>query len=286
MKNLKFRLIPVLIVVAISALVSSCWKKFDASSYAPPLNINGYTSSSQIASSSLVARWGFNGDLKDSISGTTGVATGTSFANGLEGQALQGADNAYVISKVPAAIQGLHSFTVSFWVNTPQNTVGAEELLSIVNPQGFWSNLDVYFNGGSTTTSAVLDFHVFNNGTSGTGTDAWLTNYTVNNPFNAWVNITLTYDDTKSAFVPYYNGGALVGAPIVVSGFAPLNWAGVQNMTFGTFPFQATPSLTAGATAQSWAQFNTGQTDEVRFYNRVLTQTEISSLVALQHRGK
>ena len=274
----------IVMIALLSLGLSSCWKRFDASSYAPPLNINGYTSSSQIATSNLIAHWGFNGDLKDSVSGTAGVATSTTFNQGLIGQALQGADNAYVESAVPDAIQSLHSFTVSVWYNMPENTNGAVEILGIANPQGFWSNLDIFFDNGATATTGQLKVHFFNNGQSGTGTDAWFGAYTVNNPFGGWVNVTATYDDTKSAFVIYYNGSSI--ASTTVTGFAPLNWTGVQKMIFGTFPFQANPSLTAGATSQGWAASNTGKTDEVRFYNRVLTSTEVGSLVALQFRGK
>jgi hypothetical protein len=57
-------------------------------------------------------------------------------------------------------------------------------------------------------------------------------------------------------------------------------------MVFGTLQFQTTPSLTSNTGSQSWASYNTGQTDEVRIFNTVLTGTEISSLVALQRRGK
>jgi len=271
-------------VVLVGLALSSCFKKFDASSYAPPLNINGYTAASQIASSSLVAHWGFNGDLKDSISGTTAVSTGTSFATGLEGGAYQGANNAYAVSAVPTAIQNLHSFTISVWMNMPENTNGAVGLLSIANAQNFWSNFEIFFDNGATPTTGVLKVHTFNNGTSSTGEDAWMGGYTVNNPWNGWVNICVTYNDTNSSFVVYYNGSS-VGTS-TVAGFAPLNWSGVQQMVFGTLQFQTTPSLTSATTSQGWASYVTGKLDEVRVYNRVLTSTEVSSLVALQHRGK
>jgi len=264
--------------------LSSCYKKFDASSYAPPLNINGYTQASQIAPTNLVAHWGFNGDLKDSVSGTAATAVGTSFTTGLEGMALAGGTSAYALSAVPSAIQNLHSFSISTWVNMPASASGdVYDLVGIANSQNFWSNLDIFFDGGGTTTTDRLKIHVFNNGTSGTGVDAWLGDFTVNNPYG-WVNVTLTYDDTSSNFVVYYNGSSISNT--VVAGFAPLNWTGVQQMVFGTFPFMTTPSLTSGATSQSWATYLPGSLDEVRVYNKVLTSIEVSSLVALQHRGK
>ena len=264
--------------------LSSCWKQSLPSAYAPPLNISGYTSGDQIAASNLVARWTFDNTLKDSVSNTDGVNTGTTFSAGLKGQALQGAANAYVESAVPTAIQSLHSFTVSSWVYmSTSDSSAVYDLVGIANSGGFWSNLDIFFDGGGTATTDRLKIHVFNNGTSTTGTDAWLGDYTVNNPYG-WVNITLTYDDTASKFVVYFNGSSI--ATSTVTGFAPLNWGGVQNMVFGTFPFMTNPSLTSGATSQDWATYMPGKLDEVRFYNRVLTSTEVNALVSLQQRGK
>jgi hypothetical protein len=276
--------IHIITVLALGLVLSSCWKQDKASDYAPLLNINGYTASSQIASTNLISHWTFNGTLTDSLTNTTATADGTTFGPGLLGQALAGGTNAYATASVPAAIQSLHSFSVSSWVNmSSADSSAVYELVGIANPVGFWSNLDVFFDGGGTATTDRLKIHVFNNGLSGTGVDAWLGDYTVNNPYG-WVNVTLTYDDTSSTFVVYYNGASI--ANTVVAGFAPLNWAGVTDMIFGTFPFMATPSLTTGATPQSWATYLPGSLDEIRFYNRVLTSTEVTSLVALQHRGK
>jgi hypothetical protein len=271
--------------------LSSCVKKFDPASYAPALNINGYTSANQIAPTNLVARWGFNGDLKDSLASTTSAtATGTSFTPGLLGQALQGASNAYALSDVPAAVQNLHSFTFSVWVNMPENA-NAVGLMDIANDQsggpGFWGSMAIFFDYDANTTSAtqgVLKIHAFNVAGSPSGVDGWLGGYTVSNPWGGWVNVSVTYDDPSSTFVVYYNG-ASVGTS-KVAGFAPLNWTAAKKMVFGTLQFQTTPSLTANAGAQDWAGYQVGATDEVRVYNRALTGVEVSSLVALQRRGK
>jgi len=110
---------------AIVFTISSCQKGFDAKSYAPskPLpKIEGFSNSKDIAAGNLVAYWPFNNTLTDSVSATTGVATGTSFTTGLIGKGLQGAANGYVVSDVPAGVKNLHDFTVSLWVKMPQNT--------------------------------------------------------------------------------------------------------------------------------------------------------------------
>ena len=280
----KYSIVAIFLVVGLS----SCVKTFDPKTYAPPLNINGYTSSSQIATSNLVAHWTFNNTLADTLSGTTGVATGTSFTPGLEGNALQGANNGYVLTNTPAAVQNLHSFTASVWVKMPQNTTGAVGLMDIANNQtggaGFWGTLAIFFDNGGSASTGVLKMHAFNIAGSSTGIDAWMGGYTVNNPWNNWINVTVTYDDDASKFVLYYNGASIGTA--TVAGFAPLNWTAAKQMVFGTLQFQTTPSLTANTGAQGWASYNTGQTDEVRIYNKALTSIEVSSLVALQNRKK
>jgi hypothetical protein len=280
-----------LLVALLAGLgLSACKKDFNAKSYAPPLNVNGYTSSAEIATSSLIAHWSFNGNLSDSVSKTTGVGTSTSFATGLLGQGLQ--DNSgYVVSAVPAAIQNLHSFTFSVWVNSPLNT-GALGLVDIAHSQNFWGNLDIFFDNGGSATTGVLKVHVFNNSGSTSGSDAWEGGYTVSNPWNGWTNIAVTYNDSTSTVKVYYKG-SLIGTN-TATGFAPLNWTQATNMVFGTLQFETTPSLTSNVNNDpaspiyygGWGEDLNGVMDEVRVYNRVLTSTEISSLAALQLREK
>jgi len=266
--------------------LSSCVKKFDPKTYAPALNINGYTQSSQIASSNLVAYWSFNNTLADSVSGIKGVATNTSFTNGLPGfaQGLQGANNGYVVSDVPPNIQNLHSFSLSCWYNMPENTNGVVALVDIANSQNFWGNMDIFLENPPNATTGQLKVHLWNNGTSTSGSDAWEGDYTVNNAFNAWDNVAVTYNDTTSTVKVFYNG-QLVGTN-TQAGFAPLNWKGVKQMVFGTLQFQTNPSLTSAVQYPGFGSFLVGVLDDVRVYNRVLTTLEVNSLVGLQRRGK
>ena len=77
MKKIKSKLLAACtLLVVIGFFMSSCYKKFDAKSYAPPLNIGGFTSSKEIAPANLVGYWAFNGSLIDSVSGTSGTKRG------------------------------------------------------------------------------------------------------------------------------------------------------------------------------------------------------------------
>jgi len=273
--------------LAIIFTISGCQKSFDPKSYDPakPLpTFGGYSSSSQIETGNLVAYWPFNGNLKDSISGTAGVATGTSFTAGIAGQALKCATNAYVISAAPAAVKALHSFSLTVWYNNPENTNGLINPVDIVNNQYFWGNLDMFIENPPSATSGNLKVHLFDNGGSSTGTDLWAGDYTITNPFGTWCQLGVTYNDETSTAVVYFNG-APVGTA-TSTGFAPLNWSGVTQMVFGTVQFETNPSLTSATGSQPWANYLTGAMEHVRIYGTVLTAAEASALYNLEKLGR
>jgi len=287
MKTIKNTTVACLAGIITVFAVSSCQKSFNPKTYAPtkPLpTFGGYSNSKDIEPSSLVAYWPFSGNLKDSLSGTKGVATGTGFAAGVEGQGLQGANNGYVVSDVPAAVKSLHSFTISTWVNMPQNTTGAIGIFGIAHSQNFWGNMDIFFDNGSTATTGVLKVHLFDHSATAGGNDAWEGGYTVANPWNTWINVTVTYDDAASTVTVYYNG-AQAGVNNA-AGFAPLDWSAAQKMVFGTLQFQTTPSLTSATGSQGWAGYLTGVLDQVRVYDKVLSASQASALYNLEKLGR
>jgi hypothetical protein len=259
--------------------LSSCQKKYDPSTYAPPLNIGGYTSANEVAKESLIGKWSFDGNLLDSISNTAAVSTGTSFATGIKGQAMQGAKDAYVIADPSTAVKSMHSFTVMTWVNSPQNTDGIVGLIDLANTKEFWGNLTIFFENGGTATSGNLKIHVRNG-----AKEAWLGNYVITNPWNKWMHVAVSYDAASSTFIVYVNGAKL--ATQKVDGFGDINFTDVGKMVFGTVQFQTTPSLTTATTKQPWASYLTGQLDELRIYNKALSIDEIGAISKLEGRGK
>ena len=266
----------------ISMFFTSCYKSYDSKSFQPAFTVNGFTSSASIQSSNLVGYWAFDGSYIDSVSKTVGTGVNTSFTPGFVGNALQGANNGYVISAIPNALKGLGSFTIDFWVNTPQNTAETA-LISISDNANFWGALDIFYENGSTATSAPFKIHL-NDVTNSTG-DIWLTSWTLPTPWNSWQNIALTYDQSTSKFVLYQNG-TIIGSQTQVGAGAIAFPSTAGNLIFGTEPFQCSPSLgTAGGT-QGWSGYLIGAMDEIRIYNKALTQNELQSLIILQGKGK
>jgi concanavalin A-like lectin/glucanase superfamily protein len=273
--------------VVLSLALSSCYKEFNAKTYAPPKpppSFSGYTKSVDIEPAHLVAYWPFNGDLKDSISGTTGVSTGTSFSPGIKGQALKGAENAYVISDVPDAIKALHSFTMSVWYNNPENTNGLINPVDIVNGTYFWGAMDFFIENPPADTSANIKLHMYNTAVGSSGSDLWVGDFHISHPYGSWCQMVFTYNDNTGTAVVYFNGNSVGTA--TSSSFAPLNWTNATKMVFGTVQFETNPSLTNATGAQPWANYITGAMEHVRFYNEVLSAPQVSALYNLELQGR
>lgn len=259
--------------------LTSCQKNFDPSTYKPKLTINGYNYTRQVADTNLVAYWAFDGNTVDSVSKTQGTAVGTSYTLGVLKQALQGADKSYMVTAAPAAVQKLTSFTVTTWVHTPQNTNGQVGIIDVADTATMWGNLSIYFDNGGTTTSGNLKVHLNNNGTQGL-----FGSFKVTNPWDKWMNVAVSYDETSSTLKVYVNGSVLATA--VKANYGALHFQNASKIVFGTLQFQTIPSLTTAAGAQSTASYLMGQLDEARIYNRALSDIEVASIVKLENRGK
>lgn len=272
--------INILAVAVLCIGLVSCQKTFEPKSYAPPLNIGGYTSVKQVATANLVGYWSFDGNLVDSVSNSVGTAVNTSFTKGFKKQALQGALNGYVLATPGSAISGLQSFTSTLWINTPPPTTGIIGFLTLANTAAFWGNIEMFIENPSSNTNGRIRIHI----AQGT-LDKTFAVDNIQNLFDKWNNIAFSYDATTSKCTLYINGSSVSSG--VIAGLAgPLNFTKVGKLVFGCVQFQTDPSQTSATTSQSWASYLTGQLDEVRIYNKALTGAEIAAIVALQGKGK
>lgn len=280
MKTLKNKLTVALCAATVLG-VTSCYEKFDPESYAPAVTIGGYTSSDEISKANLVAHFPFDGNYTDVVSNTSGTNTGTTFANGLKGQAMKGAKNGYVLFDPTTSILGLKSFTLTYWVNSQSTTTagGIIGLVGLSQKNGFWGNIETFFENGGTTTDGIFKAHIQND-----KKDTWVTKEGIVNLYNSWTHIALSYNATSSTFAIYVNGSKT--ATSTVASFGDLKWSNPGKMVFGTVQFQTTPSLTTEAGTQDWASYLTGMLDEVRIYNVALPDSDLDALVKLESRGK
>lgn len=278
MKEFKVSIQTLLFLFILVSICTSCYKKFDPLSYAPPFTISGYSGASQIGASNLVGYWAFEGSYIDSVSNHLATGVGTSFVAGFKGQSLKGANNGYVIDDIQNTVKNLTSFTVCYWINTPQNTNGIVGTVNISRSDDFWGNLDMFYENGSSATSTVFKAHI-NNNTNG----QWAVT-TLSNPWNTWMHIALTYDQGSNTIRLYRNGAQI--ATNTIAGYGPIQFKNATKIVFGTVQFQTTPSLGTAGGKQDWASYLTGMMDEVRIYNKALTATELVALSILEGKGK
>lgn len=265
----------------------------------PPPVPGGFVNSSEVARANLVGYWAFNGSLIDSVTNVAAENHGATFAPGKKGDAYQGSSTAYATFVPGATLQGLKSYTISFWINSPVNT-GAIGIFTLARTDDFWGNLDIYQDNGGTGNKAVFKVHMFNSAVpwGGQFIDTKV-------DFNSWIHIAATYDAASSVFNIYQNGSAIgvnsAGNPAnkigptlngsdpsapPVTPYGNLSFVNATAIGFGAFQFQTDPPLTQAASAQSWATNFTGKLDEFRIYDRALTGQEVSALFQLEKQGR
>jgi len=311
-KNIYISMKLVIAVFTVGVLFTSCYKKYNAEDYAPMFVINGYSYVSEIAAANLIAYWGFDGNLKDSVSNTTAAGTNTSFATGYVGSALQGAANGYAVADISTQIAKVNgSFSLSFWMYYPGNTTTDDnwvDIITITNPSHYqnWNapfcgNFNFLKYPGSDRSNGApsqFGYHVRN--VSGTGNwwdgpENWFNNLWTASVYNNWVNWTFTYDKATKTFNIYKNG-AQWKSDGWVDGGGSNTYPQVQS-SFSNLQFNDPPTkiifggnTDTGVTAdQTWGKSikgYDGKLDEVRMYNTALSQIQIQSMIGLQGKGR
>jgi hypothetical protein len=301
-----------LAALTITLLFSSCYKKFNADDYAPLFIINGYSYVSEIESTNLVAYWNFDGSLMDSVSEKAAVGTNTSFVDGYVGKALQGSTNGFAVADISDQIAKVNgSFSLSFWMYYPTNTATDDNwvnIITITNP-AHYQNWNAPFSGnfnflkypGSDRNNAAptqFGYHI--RSVSGTGNwwdgpENWFNNLWTGGVYNNWVNWTFIYTAETKTFNIYKNGAQWESDGWVDAGGSN-TYPQVQN-SFSNLQFNDPPTkiifggnTDTGVTSdETWGKKITGydgKLDEVRIYNKALTEQQIQAMIGLQGKGR
>ncbi|WP_443938074.1 LamG domain-containing protein [Pedobacter sp. MW01-1-1] len=279
-KNYK---IAIIALMAVSIQITACEKKSN-DDFPPgdvPPTAGGFTATTQIAPANLVAYWNFNGELKDSVTNVMGTNAGMTFSPGLKGQALTGKTDAslkaYATAPASAAVKAMTQYTVSCWINTPQNT-GATGIVSLGDTQNFWANINIFLENGGTATKARIKTIYGDNGSTFDNNIQ-----DIENGLNNWTNYIISYDGAGT-FKSYVNG--TLARTNTVATMGPIRFTNVGPIVFGTLHFMTVPSSTTASPGEGWAGYLPGKIDEVRIYNKALSAIEISALSILERQGR
>lgn len=240
--------------------------------------VNGYSSSSQVAAANLKAYWAFNGGYVDSVSSTAGTPNHTSsisFVTGIIGQAVQVKSPGYINSNVTNTIAGLGSFTMSCWIQQPSSL-----------SSGPTTYLPFSLNKAGYSWEQTKFFMLFNNPDNASNSygkvclmDQWFDQGQVWPKMldGNWHQMVISFDGITGALRVYIDGALLSQSS--TTAFSPqANFSGADSFTLGG------PDDNAN-TANGWMNSLSGNLDEFKVFNKVLSLSEIQALYALQSHG-
>jgi hypothetical protein len=219
----------------------------------------------------------------DSIKATFPADNPLTSSDGIHGKALTGVNKKYLKYPKPNDWAALSkSFTISFWEKgndqTKNNlgTNGPEFPFSFrANPDDFWSGGNAFLLFEGNNAACAVKFYI----TDKTGSDSWLTwegATTIAGLLdNAWHHIVFVYNAGTSDLALYVDG--------VENSHVP-NWGShgdinIDDSKITEFRVGAGPGTsydTDDWLSSTWK----GSLDQFRFYNTVLSASEVSALFA------
>lgn len=258
--------------------------------------IGGYASSDSVAASNLIAYFPFDGNANDTKGGMTPTVAGNiTYTTGVRGQSYQGAAGAYATYTPSAAFASLPSYSISVWYQLPTtdpsySTITGQDTLTqgmffLYGTNNWLLNNDIeQFHGDSVRVHAGFDdiaspaYQGFVPETFDTGA------------IGKWVHFVATYNGGTSTYVTYQNGIATGANTAFTNGMyltpdlmytdgtmttplGNLGWAAQVPATVvvGSWPDGLFGQVAANSTFR-------GQLDEMRVFNKALTQLEVTGL--------
>jgi hypothetical protein len=209
----------------------------------------------------LVAAYAFDQGTGTTVAdasghGLTGTITGATWttAGKYNGALSFNGTSNYVNLANPTSLRLTGSMTLSAWVKAAANPTGDAQVIAKSDATAGWQ----------LKTRLVSGSHTFATAVSPTSTSRTQRNGTTVRSLNTWYHVASVYNATAQTLDIYVNGvldnGTLTGA-------------------VPTSQFNSSVSVNIGRQQKGGGYFN-GVIDEVRIYNRALTQTEIQSDMA------
>lgn len=247
----------------------------------------GKTNPSTIAATNLVAYFPLE-------SATGAIETGTgvtyskisgagSFAVGRRGNGFKGSNNAGYLEFNLAAtnvFKDLTEFSYAAWIKTPAPTGGAASAFNLNGGDANMGNFNLVIESQSNADSLALKPYLRNSTSVWQGQELYTWKKT--NSTDKWIHVVSTYNKTTSVMALYVNGlkvnsGIKYADGVQANGIQPLLGA-LTFVDMTKFYIGAWAKLATGTATDSWMVYYPGMIDEIRVYNKALTDTEVKSL--------
>jgi Concanavalin A-like lectin/glucanases superfamily len=274
----------------------SCKKNSDV----PLPTIGGYNNSNEVAAANLQAHWTFDGTQKEDKSAISPAqAIGVSYVTGIKGQGI-GLTNGYLYyTGVTGLASVTTSFSVSAWFKVQNNLTASGGTPSEVfqwvranpstDPNNAFGNINftletgAFFHTAATGYDTLIIQPTFRDPSGGTQNN--INNYPLNlvkDTSGKWLHGVIEYDNTTHLFRTWVNG-------VKVSNFEDRGSTNVftlsasTNVVIGAWISNVTG---IGVTPQAFTVPFNGSIDEVRVYNKSLSDTDITALYQLELAGR
>jgi Concanavalin A-like lectin/glucanases superfamily len=287
-----------ILIACIIITFISCNKPF--TSVPSPQLPTSLTASDSVAAANLIAYWPFEDNVNDVVGNQTGTAVNVGYITGVKGKAYQGGDSAYATVAANPAFSNLSSFSFSIWYK-----LAAQQ--PIYDPGG------MFFLAGNSNLSELIyevepyspqsgDSVKVHHGLTDLASPAYQT--FVMEAFDTmaigkWVHLVTTYDGISSAYTIYQNGVSILNSSPFGLHINPTQmWTDdtktnpLGNLGFtgdapakvfiGTWP----PTLFGVSASLGSNGCFRGAMDEIRVYNKALTQEEVTELYVDGMAGK
>jgi hypothetical protein len=255
----------------------------------PP--IGGFNSADEVAATNLVAHWAFEGDGKEKKSGATPAnSSNASYAAGAKGQAVKFNAGFLAYNEI-TALNSLPNATVSLWANFDNNGSHPTSFFSLTRPNEWAGNLNMMSETGwkpaGNDTLVIKGLVVTNVAGNPSFQDSRNepSNGGVQAPkgVNTWKHLLMSWDGASSNFKIYVDGVKVSNPDWETRGTTgPLSFFTPTRPVIGAWGTNAP----GGGTAEGWQVPMTGSVDELRVYNKALTDAEINSLYLLEKAGR
>ncbi|MES2796036.1 MAG: LamG domain-containing protein [Bacteroidota bacterium] len=285
MKTNQFSVKFLAVVLTVGSVMMSC-KKDDAVKLPP---IGGFNSADEVGAANLVAYLGLNGDAKEAKSGLApSKSQNVTYATGAKGKAAVFAEGFLAFDEI-ASLNSLPSATVSLWASVSNNGTAPTSLFTLTRPNEWAGNVNFMIESGwrkaASDTLVVKGLVV----TKVAGNDSWQDSR--NEPSKGdvqaakfggkWTHYVMTWDGATSMFKIYANGVKISNPEWEARGTTgPLSFTTPTKAIIGAW------GTNVSGTPESWQKPMTGMIDEVRVFNKALSDGDISSLYQLEGAGR
>ncbi len=306
--NLKFimkayNLLTILAIGSI-AIFSSCTKadygdvvtKGD-----PPPVPGGFVNSSGVATSNLIAYWDFNDNKKETKSGTAPIKdSNSSYEKGIKGDGLH-LSKGYLLYPTIAALSSanaLSSCSVSLWMKIANNGSTFSEFFTLARDTSVESDwlsiINMGVETGQSVSNSFIDLHTWI-GTYPSGRrnggdnindygNVGVDYQTVSNS-GAWIHYVMRYDAASENIDLFANSVRVSNNNFRNrKGLGPIVSPTPTQVVLGAF--SNTSSQFSHSGTLSFHGLLNGSMDELRVYNKALTDVEISALYQLEKQGR